>query len=51
MQHHIVVKKSKDTVYLIIDDETFEMQPFLSREVGDALYKAGCDTEQGAKSE
>lgn len=46
-KHHIQIKKddSNPVVYLVIDGKEYELEASLARDVGDALYKTGCDVE------
>ena len=39
----VTVEKSKGKVLLTVDGVTLTMSPSLARELGDALYKCGCD--------
>lgn len=43
--HRLIVKKSGSKVYLVIDDMEYELSPYLARQAGDAMYKAGCDVQ------
>lgn len=48
------INKGKSVVELRIqeDDKTdiiYTLTPKMSRELGDAMYRAGCDTEQESK--
>lgn len=44
---HVVIKYGVDTrlVYLIIDEQIFELDAHMAREVGEALFKTGVDVE------
>lgn len=46
VEHHLIVAKSEGSVYLTVDNVEYRLTGKLARQVGDALYKAGCDVEQ-----
>lgn len=39
----VSIEKTKDKVILKIDSVTLTMSPTLARELGDKLFKCGCD--------
>lgn len=47
MSQHVVIKLGEESgnVYLIIDGDEYVFDPTTSRDVGEALYKTGCDAE------
>ena len=47
---HVVIKKNSRFVYVSIEGREYKMSPFLAREAGEALYKAGCDVVQHGKT-
>lgn len=42
----VIVKKSNTSVWIEINGTEYRLSPFLARDAGDALYKAGCDVQQ-----
>jgi hypothetical protein len=44
----VSIEKTKDKVILKVDSVTLTMSPTLARELGDKLYKCGCDVAQTA---
>jgi hypothetical protein len=42
----VTIEKTKDRVILKVDTVELAMSPTLARELGDKLYKCGCDVAQ-----
>lgn len=45
IEPRIRVKKSNTQVFIEINGEEHPLTPILAKEVGDALFKAGCDVK------
>lgn len=44
--NNISIEKTKNRVILTVDSVQFQMTSTLARELGDKLYKCGCDVAQ-----